>query len=290
MTKFPAITNWDELVSFLQRIPPVDMACRGEPRKYLDMKSRLDRCLDIGDLKDRLRMERAICQRFREHAPIHLSNVELRYLETRWLQLIVMQHYGAPTRLLDWTKSPWVAAFFAACDAFDSSGFIYAFRRDRLETKLLEEFGDELRKRRGSRGTMIVWGPHSTDQIFSGRNWDAAETNDVLFEYGTVQTLHEWIATYYCREAHFPRLIAQQGLFTFSSKPGVDHWHLITNLLSEDDWYVVEIERAAKPDILRRLNGVGLNGATLFPGPDGIGRSLEGFARAWHLTPKPSQF
>jgi hypothetical protein len=289
MSKF-VITNWNKLVWFLQKIPAVDMACRGEARDYPSMKARLDRCLDLTDLKDRLRMERAICQRFREQAPIHLSDVERRYLETRWLQLVVMQHYGAPTRLLDWTKSPWVAAFFAVCDAFDRSGFLYAFRRDRLEAKLIEDFGKELQERRGHRGTVLVWGPHLTDATFSNRDWDMAATNDILFEYSTVSMLHCWIATYYCREAHFPRLVAQQGLFTFGSKPDLDHWKWIKGLLADDDWYEAEIIQAAKPDILRRLNGVGLNGATLFPGPDGIGRSLEGFARAWHLTPRPSQF
>jgi hypothetical protein len=229
-------------------------------------------------------MERAVCQRFREHAPIYLSEVERRYLATRWLELVVMQHYGAPTRLLDWTKSAWVAVFFAVSGGWDSDGYLYGFRRDRLERCMKERFGAEIRKRK------LVWGPHLSDSAFADRKWDLAEANDSLFDLATVKSLSEWVATYYCREAHFPRLVAQQGLFTFGSKPDVDHWQNIRTLLPKNDCFVIRIDCLAKPEFLRRLNTMGLNGATLFPGADGIGRSLEGFARAWHLKPRPSQF
>jgi hypothetical protein len=194
-----------------------------------------------------------------------------------------MQHYGAPTRLLDWTKSAWVATFFAVSDGWEYDGYVYGFRRDRLEKSIRRNFRSELKD--------IVWGPHPSDMKFHDTKWDLAEANDRLFDPTIVKNLSDWVTTYYCREAHFPRLIAQQGLFTFGSKPNLDHWVQISSLLQDkDDCFVIKINRDSKPDILRGLNNVGLNGATLYPGPDGIGRSLEGFARCWHLKPRPSQF
>jgi hypothetical protein len=256
------------------------MAYRGQTNSYGDvMKPKLDRCLDLPDLEERLRVERAACQRFREHAPVHLSAVERRYLESRWLELVVMQHYGAPTRLLDWTKSPWVATFFAVSGGWEADGYIYGFRRDLFETQVDDKFQAEV--------APFVRGPHRTDMELDP-NWDLAKSNDALFQPKTVRDLSEWVATYYCREGNFPRLTAQQGFFTFASRPNVDHWSKITDL--DTDSFVVPINQRAKLDILRKLNGVGLNGATLFPGPDGIGRSLEGFVRCWPLDPRPSQF
>jgi hypothetical protein len=277
------VDDWPSLIGALQDLPEVDIACRGEARRYDCHKPKIDRALgniSDSDVRLRLALELAICQRFQEHAPIYLSDVERSYLKTRWSQLIVMQHYGTPTRLLDWTKSPWVAAFFSVFGDWDCDGYLYVFRRDKLEDGVREKYSEDMNKG-------IVCGARPGDFPDFGR--DHAKANDVLFKHSDVESLGPWVSTYYSRLPHFPRLVAQQGLFTFASKPNLDHLTGIAEVIGPEYMCIIRIKAAAKPRILRMLNNVGLNGATLFPGADGIGRSLEGFARSWHLKDRPAQ-
>jgi FRG domain len=52
-----------------------------------------------------------LLRRFEEYAPQFIPDPPLKDDLASWLAL--MQHYGAPTRLLDWTDSPYVALYFA---------------------------------------------------------------------------------------------------------------------------------------------------------------------------------
>jgi len=68
--------------------------------------------------------EKNIAARFmlKAHTRHHQCPAENDY--TGWLFL--MQHYRLPTRLLDWTESPMVAAFFAVDDNPNGDGAIWA--------------------------------------------------------------------------------------------------------------------------------------------------------------------
>ncbi len=69
-------------------------------------------------IEDFMRLEKLLLARFQQRSiPFHS-----RSLADPWEWLFLMQHYGVPTRLLDWSESPLMALFFAVTSARHSLG------------------------------------------------------------------------------------------------------------------------------------------------------------------------
>jgi hypothetical protein len=60
---------------------------------------------------DRQMIEEKLLSGFRRLAPLHLPQLPADNDLASWLAL--MQHYGGPTRLLDWTECPFIGMYFA---------------------------------------------------------------------------------------------------------------------------------------------------------------------------------
>lgn len=111
--------NWQEFLSWADRVRSEHDAVlfRGHGDSEFKLRTSLHRT-------GRTRMERFcddLLPRFRARAEVELSmRLKTENPDDYSLLLGLAQHHGLPTPLLDWTESPYIAAFFAFADALDS--------------------------------------------------------------------------------------------------------------------------------------------------------------------------
>ena len=65
------------------------------------------------DITELIELEGSLLARFRHRSIPY----QTRPLSDSWELLFMMQHFGVPTRLLDWSENPFVALYFAITDA-----------------------------------------------------------------------------------------------------------------------------------------------------------------------------
>src|SRR5262245_59779465 len=107
------VSSWAELRDVLEDLASAGWAFRGQADANWPLESSLTRYLrTFGRAPDDwLARERKMLQTFQRKAHLLVPLTPDAGETLEWLAL--MQHHGAPTRLLDFTWSPYVATFFA---------------------------------------------------------------------------------------------------------------------------------------------------------------------------------
>lgn len=79
----------------------------------------------LGSVDDLVEHEKILLQQFKIKSAILLDKLP----GNDWEWLTIAQHYGMPTRLLDWSTNPLVALYFACADNQDKNGAVYLLGR-----------------------------------------------------------------------------------------------------------------------------------------------------------------
>jgi len=243
-----ALNGVSELVANVAPSIPGYMS-RGVPDARWDLRPSLVRLLPEGITRaDALSIEKRARETFMAQAHLHLPESWLPprlptpSLSDWWA---IMQHYSAPTRLLDWTFSLYVAAYFAVAQHWNCDGAIYLVHGGRLLNAMNARPGASKR----------------------------FHDSQFLSEAPSQQLITPSLA----RETD--RIVAQQGLFTVALDVLANHGTLIEDALANESADAVShlkiiVPKERKPEFLLQLRHMNITARSLFPGADGLGRSV----------------
>src|SRR5438046_3200468 len=117
----------EDVFSVLTELQGRQWLCRGLSESYDGLKPSIDwKTPQNLSRLEKLKLERQSIDIFRSTARFFADQGEQRALYEDIAALMVLRHYGVPTRLLDWSWSPFVAAYFSAQDD-TKDGEIWSF-------------------------------------------------------------------------------------------------------------------------------------------------------------------
>ena len=170
---------------------------------------------------------------------------------TPWHWLALAQHHGLPTRLLDWTFSPFVALHFATSDSkkINCDGAVWLVNFKEIHNALPEKFKDAIKKE----GSYVF-----TVKLLS-------ETAANIEEF---DKMGNPFALFFEPPSLDERIVNQSALHSIISNPTMRFDQLLEN---HPDWYKkIIIPKQLKPEIRDKLDQANITERVLFPGLDGL--------------------
>ncbi len=248
------LESWDAFLKLITSHPYTNWAFRGERDERWPLYSSLSRYLRNFGVSPQAwpHQEARILRIFKRKAHQFLAQPPDPDDDFQWLAL--MQHHGAPTRLIDFTWSPYVAAFFALERSLDD-GVVWAMNPARIDSSRAPRHRQMDPRIKGNFPLYFLKGEHR------------------FIWLGEPLMMNR-------------RLIAQSGTFAV---PGVLDRPIEEILSADDQENVLAKLVLAKPvrDVgMRELYRMNITHATLFPDLDGLAKSL-GYELEFHWGYNP---
>jgi hypothetical protein len=197
-------------------------------------------------------LEHHLLRNFKKYA--HRNTVAQ---DSVWNWLAVAQHHGLPTRLLDWTYSPYVALHFATdnLEHFDREGVIWCMDYVETHKRLPQRLKQILHDERSNTFTaeMLARGARSLQEFQELSPEDFV----VFFEPPSLDD----------------RIVNQYALFSMMSNPAarLDAWLAQHPELT----FRIVLPACLKWEIRDKLDQANITERVLFPGLDGLSRWLK---------------
>lgn len=210
-------------------------------------------------------MELNLLKQFKKYA--HRNVVEK---DTEWHWLSVAQHYGLPTRLLDWTYSPFIALHFA------TTGLTKHPTQNAAVWKVnYADVHDLLQAQEKANLSKIGAKIFSLDAL--------AESIKDTEQLDNRSAAHYKVAVFFEPPAIDDRIVNQFAYFSAISDPfmSFDDWLALPNISTSVDAVKIVIPYNLLWEIRDKLDQSNINERVLFPGLDGLCSWLKR-----HYTPR----
>jgi hypothetical protein len=218
---------------------------RGHPETYNNLTPGIFRDKYASQFIFKPQFEMKIYEEFKRIAPTLSHFNVINYNDLEWL--FVMQHYGMPTRLLDWTESILFAAYFAVEKSFDRNAELWAIYPDALNHKYLLHGMPMIKENRVLQFLASEYRHNNPPQLSKELGLKELPISPMALK----------------PPIKFDRMILQQSAFTIHPKP--EETNSIIDILPEKEFLIKYVIPMNKKQILKDdLKALGISKRALF--------------------------